>query len=121
MQDFASIVKQMVQNVSDSGVDVLMCPSPYRGRGAAIEYTDHETAAYYRNWLESGKDLEQYAEHQRAGFPLFDGKSRPPKSDLFERTEFVIGICESPSEQVRLNLVKSKWQPIPMKIIKGRE
>ena len=121
MQDFSSVVKQMIQNIRDSGVDVLMYPSPYRGRGAAIEYTDHETAAYYRNWLESGKDLERYAEHQKAGFPLFDGESRPPKSDLFERTDFVIGIYESPSEQVRLNLVKSKRQTIPMKIIKGHE
>lgn len=73
---YQSIVKEFIQRIKDSGVKILMCPSPHRGKGAAIEYTDYETAAYYRKWLESGKALERYAEHQEAGFPLFDGRMR---------------------------------------------
>lgn len=81
---YQSIAKEFIQRIKDSGVKILICPSPHRGKGAAIEYTDYETAAYYRKWLESGKDLERYAEHQEAGFPLFDGKSREPQVNNLE-------------------------------------
>ena len=54
---------------------VLIVPSPYQIRivnGVQIEWTDHETAVFYRKWLESGKDLENYKLHQKEGFPLFN-------------------------------------------------
>lgn len=51
-------------------VNVLIIPSPYRILNGC-QWTDYETAAYYRNWLESGKDLDVYYEHQSKGFPVF--------------------------------------------------
>lgn len=54
---------------------VLIVPSPSQIRivnGVQIEWTDHETAEFYRKWLESGNDLENYKLHQKEGFPLFN-------------------------------------------------
>jgi hypothetical protein len=122
MQDYSSVgkrLKEIAQKMKESGVIFLMCPSPYRGEGAAIEYTDYDTATYYRKWLESGKDLERYAEHQKAGFPLFDGKTRPPKTknDIGGLKSLEISSCMF---EVSKKAESEKAMSMKMKIIKGR-
>ena len=65
------IVARMKELAEKHGTKILLLPSPSRITPQG-EYSDYDTAEYYRKWLDSGVNLEEYAKHQEQGFPLFE-------------------------------------------------
>ncbi len=65
------IVARMKELAKKHGAKILILPSPSRITPEG-EYSDYETAGYYKKWLDSGQNLEEYAKHQEQGFPLFE-------------------------------------------------
>jgi len=66
-------IKESFKKIIESGPKICIVPSPSRiNDQTGEEWSDHPTVTYYRNWLESGKDLDNYYKHQQEGFPLFN-------------------------------------------------
>lgn len=68
-KEFLGKFKELAKNTK-----ILMVPSPYRIEQIGLttfESVNFEVANYYKKWLESGKNLEEYYQHQDKGFPLF--------------------------------------------------
>lgn len=66
-------MKQVIEKIKQLAKKTrfLIVPSPNRITPEG-EYSDYETAAFYRRWMESGQDREGYWKHQEEGFPLFE-------------------------------------------------